>query len=340
MKRKNSSLIDLFQDPLLTLVALVLINMAWVVLSDVNPPEIRGAAPNDRRRLTAIVDSLEHRLQRLIERESQLPPEPTENLSTRNSLAELRLRVAELNAEIYRLSREKDSIESQNITTGGTISEAESHARVKELRRQLEVKRQELRQREDELARVRERSARELTEAEKERAQLERQVLDAQEKTDLLSKQLDDKRSTQAVAGQYRATPMSISQKEPNFVEVGSGRVFVVWFDEISSEAYSSESIGLGVRLTRKSEAKGDDEASLQNDNSSFRQALKKLDPQTDSVIFLVHSDSIGLYRKARGVAERAGYDTGWYPHDRDFLAFGPGGRTPGVEQRAPGGSD
>ena len=79
--------------------------------------------------------------------------------------------------------------------------------------------------------------------------------------------------------------------------------------------------------------SKGDTTKDLRNSESQFNQILKKLNPRTNYIAFVVRPDSFEAFRVARQKAWNLGYEVGWEPFPQDrVLVFGSGGRSIGVQ--------
>ena len=82
------------------------------------------------------------------------------------------------------------------------------------------------------------------------------------------------------------------------------------------------------MALEPKPEAKGDDRDALSDPNSSFQKWLRKLNFNTNYLVFLVRDDSFPTFRLARDIADKTGYDVGWEMLDRqEPIKFGTGGQ-------------
>jgi hypothetical protein len=65
----------------------------------------------------------------------------------------------------------------------------------------------------------------------------------------------------------------------------------------------------------------------LDDPNSKFQSILSQLDKSQQYIAFLVRDDSFNIFRKAREVADKAGFDTGWELLGIDEpIKFGEGG--------------
>ena len=73
--------------------------------------------------------------------------------------------------------------------------------------------------------------------------------------------------------------------------------------------------------------------ADLDNPNSNFQAILSQLDKDRQYIAFLVRDDSFTVFRKARQMADTAGFDTGWELLGIDEpIKFGEGGTAIGTQ--------
>lgn len=71
----------------------------------------------------------------------------------------------------------------------------------------------------------------------------------------------------------------------------------------------------------------------LDNPNSNFQAILSQLDKDRQYIAFLVRDDSFTVFRKARQIADTAGFDTGWELLGIDEpIKFGEGGTAIGTQ--------
>ncbi len=65
----------------------------------------------------------------------------------------------------------------------------------------------------------------------------------------------------------------------------------------------------------------------LENPNSKFQAILSQLVKSNQYIVFLVRDDNFNIFRKARQIADTAGFDTGWELLGIDEpIMFGEGG--------------
>jgi hypothetical protein len=273
MKRADESLLEIFQDPLLTITALILMSTVWLIMpSGLSPVQPTCHAPDQES------DQMRQEL-----------------ASVDQALRDLGARSQALHQDIKRL---EDQIEAERQL-------AEDH-------------REERRAADAVLARV-----------ERELADKRSQILKLQQELEAQDQQA---RKTEACF-----TVFSKSDKEPFWVEAVAGRLFPV--DEAHYD-YQSGYLELddgtvveAVQRTRKNDAAGDTANGVQEKRSQFQRALANLDAESRSILFLVHSDSFEVFRKAREVALAKGFEIGWWPYEMEsvILVSGGAGRSIGT---------
>lgn len=79
--------------------------------------------------------------------------------------------------------------------------------------------------------------------------------------------------------------------------------------------------------LEARSGVPGETVTELDDPNSKFQMILSQLDKSQQYIAFLVRDDSFNIFRKARQLADTAGFDTGWELLGIDEpIKFGEGG--------------
>jgi hypothetical protein len=99
---------------------------------------------------------------------------------------------------------------------------------------------------------------------------------------------------------------------------------------EIGNEFYRVDPkyLLVGVMALQPRETiRGETGAELERVNSRFRTALAQIDSQFHYIAFLVRDDSFNVFRQARILADKEGYDVGWELLGSDEpIKFGAGG--------------
>jgi hypothetical protein len=74
------------------------------------------------------------------------------------------------------------------------------------------------------------------------------------------------------------------------------------------------------LRLVFRTDAAGEDVAAINRPHSRFQQALADCDPAEIVLLFAVYGDSHDVFRAARALAWKRGFEIGWAPIDQDAL--------------------
>jgi hypothetical protein len=87
------------------------------------------------------------------------------------------------------------------------------------------------------------------------------------------------------------------------------------------------------MALEPRPEAPGENLDDVDRTNGKYQYVLQQLDPKKQYVAFLVRDDSFQMFRKARQVADKHGFDTGWELLGIDEpIKFGAGGQSVNVQ--------
>lgn len=104
---------------------------------------------------------------------------------------------------------------------------------------------------------------------------------------------------------------------------------------EIGNEHYKvlpSYLLTAVIALEPRTGVPGFNSESLDNPASRFRSVLSQIDKDKYYIAFLVRDDSFSIFRKARLVADKLGYDVGWELLGAgEPIKFGAGGTSIGV---------
>jgi len=127
------------------------------------------------------------------------------------------------------------------------------------------------------------------------------------------------------------------TDKEPFYFEVVRNRVYAV--NEANYDIYEETQqlygiiFQVGIKRVLKEDARGDNFTNVARSNSVFNRTLNQLDSEKHYLVFVLHeTSSFSLFRKARDIANRAGFATGWEPvlYEEGMLRFGgTGARRP-----------
>jgi len=131
------------------------------------------------------------------------------------------------------------------------------------------------------------------------------------------------------------------TDKEPFYFEIIKNKIYPV--NEKNYREYEQmQTMGgiifiTGIKKVLKENAHGDDFASISEPKSIFNQTLNELNPQKHYLVFILHkTSSFPLFRKARDIANKKGFATGWEPvlYEEGTLLFGgAGAEKPPIQQ-------
>jgi hypothetical protein len=106
---------------------------------------------------------------------------------------------------------------------------------------------------------------------------------------------------------------------------------------QAQTENYNVRLVGVDALMYEPTaENSGESIKELAKSNSEFGAVLRRLNPQTDYLAFIVRPDSFSAFRAAREQAWKKGFDIGWEPQSVEkpivFNISGSGGRAVGVQ--------
>jgi len=301
MRREQFSFLEISQDPLLTILAIVLLGTVWFVLPD-----------KDR--------SAPQKIQR--------PAAPARK--TASSLVQLESKIQILKEQIAARQKERGLLQSDLLRGRTSAEQKEENVDPAQMQLSVDKLRSQVEQKQKELAdlRVQIQIARRAAEGERDKrdiqareiARLQNMLKNKQEELDRLKKALD---SASVASNSEGFTEMVDSDKKPTFFELVNNQLFF-----LDSQNYRFESVYFveggqrinATRLTRKASAKGESVGNLENAQGPFSKALSGLNPQNERVVFLVHGNSFAILKKARAVTKRRGVEIGWWPFESDQI--------------------
>jgi outer membrane murein-binding lipoprotein Lpp len=304
MRRQQFSFLEVSQDPLMTILALVLLGTVWLILP--GPP--RASPPERNPAVTAQPDT------RMVE-----------------DVSRLGARLAQLQNEIEWRRRESKALEDElrkerdaAAKAEGKVQPSEIQTRIYELEREIEKKQKELEELQRQIASAKQQAAaaedkrkRESSEA----AQLQLELKAKQDELESLRKAL----KPQKREGGYKE--VFESKKRPAYFELVNNRLFILdpeFYDERQAYYYKGGGVVSATVCTRKASAPGEGAQALANPRGRFLQKLKELDANDQRPVFLVHGDSFEIFRKAREIAEQQSPEWGWWPFNLEKIVFTP----------------
>lgn len=104
---------------------------------------------------------------------------------------------------------------------------------------------------------------------------------------------------------------------------------------EVTTEHYrvSFDFIGESRIYESRNNQTGENVEELEQENSEFQKLLSELNPEEDYLAFIVRPESFPIFRKAREMAWKEGFDVGWEPHpSEEPIVLGSNGRNINVQ--------
>jgi hypothetical protein len=348
VKKNDESLFDMFQDPIMTMVALILLATLWMILPgeskersadyyqrkesidslrtmvDVIDKEI-NMLEIQLRRMQRELDWTEDKVAELSEEERKKAEAKAEEF-TRNA-EQLREKIERRKRELKRLdkmlakARKKAihsprgesirPIEDSIRTMEGTFDKKiEELADAQQQRREEEKASQDRQAGRDQLQAIKEELAQELKMKKIKRQELEEQLI-----------ALTNRPKTDATSGFRQRVP---TNKSLYYVHLKGGRLLPVDNLHYSIKTgYWEMDNGKTVRATVKaplSSAKWETISAISNATSAFLSALNRIDNSEYCIIFLIDTKSFTIFREARSIARKKGFEVGWEPFERDEI--------------------
>lgn len=355
MKKDEFSFFEIFQDPLMTIIALVLLGTVWMIFpgesKSVDPATstIRGERDSFREeieRLEEKLNILKLEYQKLFENSRELQrtiDEATGVSDAKRQHIDLICKkikviedsIKEKREELNQLENELQKI--KELLNGTEISGDIESIRVKmnELTQQIERKHKELTELEENIKELSQQvSGNILGQKRSEVAGLQNELKTLQEDINKLKKELEEqKKGTGYVE-------LSQTQKKPFYIELANNQLFPVDEEhyEIKYGYLDNEPVSV---WTRKSHIQGESVAKIQVSRNRLYELLKKYNPDENRAYFLVHADSFEIYRKAKKIAQKERFEITWWPYERDSIVLthssSEGDRDDGYAER-PGG--
>lgn len=341
MKRTEFSLLELFQDPLFTMIAIVLMGTVWLIIpgkSTPVDPKVYAAQDTNQsikreielmkekmKQLMLEIERLKEEVRGLESRIDRAKDEKDEPKHAR-SLEEVNQKIREIMNEIEK-GREKlklleDELKRAREALSGVNEKGEIEilrAKINKLEKEIERLRESLRQLEEALKKARQKSekAKEIQDAQKNLVALLQKELKAKlEEIKKLEAELERIRGERG--GEKWFKPPKPPRREKDFAfQLTGGRAYPV-----DDEHYNVQSGNIrmdGGRTawvtvkTRKSSSKGESIEEIQKPESKFQKVLRKLDKKEYRIMLILLSDSFEIFRKAREIVQNYGFEMAWF---------------------------
>jgi hypothetical protein len=355
MKKKNDSLFELFQDPIMTMVAMILLATLWMILPD--EAKAKGTAESHDRKSTdslhALIDKADkeinlHEIQgrRMVrelawfeEKSGQIPESERRKAdSASNDMAQkaekLRQLASQRVEELRRLEAMLDAARKHGIRNphGESIASVEqllSQTQGEYEKNMSDLARLQLDLHETE-ARAADRRIK-LEDLGRDRDELQRELASKKEERGKLQQELDALLGKPKSEGTGKFEVIYENKKDRLWIKLSNDRLLPVnrrYFDV--KTGYLSMADGKitstrGSQYSPYSSAPWQTISEINAPGGPFLSALDKVSPSDHCVVFLVDQYSFKVYREARKIARTKGFEVGWEHYEKEDVVFSQG---------------
>jgi len=350
-EKEETSILGIFQDPLLMLIALILLGTLWVVIPAKQPTptqdtvnlEIKKEIDKFKEDIASIekkIKELREEIDRLAEeinimetREREIQKKKAEEKSEINRLnqevAALKALLQAKKEKLKKLEKELEKARKQK-QEAKLVNEIEQ--KIRELKKEINEREALLKKLEDKLKETRKRKI-EYNEEKKGQEEairaLQQQVdleKEAVRKLEIEKGKLGTLLKERSGLGKYSTE--AVKGKQVVGFEAVKNKLVLIDEKNYKIEAYRTmymERIETAAKLTRKSSAKSESMDRIKNAGSEFLKELNKVKPETHFILFVVQKDSFKIFLAARQIAWQKGFAVSWEPWEGP-INVGPGG--------------
>jgi len=349
--KNDYSFLGIFQDPLLTLIALILLGTLPIIIPGGRTEPTPGLKPYEMQvkieklgeDITALdkrINDLKSDLQRLIEEINALKEiesganrkvaEANKKINQlKQEIAAIKLIIQNRKKELERLKRELEEAKER-------VGEAEV---AKELEKRIDKLKEDLAEKETLLKKL----EHDLNKTKKAKEQADSKIEEQKKNVEALRRKIDiekgnvkklqtEKNRLERILknggiGQY--TTEAVGDKEQVAFEAFSNKLVLINEKNYNVEVFRriyGGNIVKAASLTRKDSVPGESPDIIEKKDSDFQTELDKLNPQKDYIFFGVQKDSFEVFLKARQIAWERGFVVGWRPWKEGPIYISPGG--------------
>lgn len=325
MKSRDTSFFELFQDPLFTMMAIVLMGTVWIIVPEQSTPADQKTlmVKDEVGSLRRTIEVKEAAIERLKNERSNF----SQKFSAIKEIVDDRaIDIMKLKTEVALLEKDIDSMRREKNELDETLKKAKDLSALMEninkLEKEIERKREELSRSNERLRTVKQETThtKELNEL-FAKLQAELKAL-----LDEIARIEPETKDNRGMGGKFK--PVFESDKRPIYIELVADRLFPIDDDHYDAKSHLRMSAGRTVTVlsvTRKSTVQGESVDRIQNPESIFQNVLKKGSTDNQRVVFLVHGDSFEILRAARNIALNKNYEISWWPNEDKELTFTTG---------------
>lgn len=354
MRRQEFSFLEISQDPLLTILALVLFcTVSLVIPAGAKLANVPSMENREKvRQLEERRMALEAEFRRLQEKRSQLDARlatPAIPEAEMRSLEQQEERVASLRKQLDGRTRQMEALQAElrrlrdASSSQGDLTNPALQPNLDELRKTIGVHQRELDSLEIQIQMAIQRAAAAQAEQDRRKSEIARLQNEERAKRAELEK-LEKERSKLPVRSDLCGKDLVPTQKEKDVqLQLTQNRLIPIDLEHYVKESVYVQKNGRTIpaaKLCRKSNVLGDDLATVGTPQSSLAKVLSKVDPETERVYLLVNPDSFEMLRRALDIiSKRREIEVTWWP-DSDvrpcFVTTGEGGERPPTPHSVP----
>jgi len=342
--KEEGDVFNIFQDPLLTLIALILLGTLWIIIP-------RGSEPVESIRLSQLqkeVNRLKEEISSLDEMIRELEGEiQAIEVLEKNVTAtkkETEQRINQLTQEVAKLKAiiqsKREEIKKLEMALEEAKKRAEEAKLVKELTQRISKLKEEITTKEALLKKLEDdlKKAKETQEEERVKAkgreellnELKHEISIEREKVKMMEEEKEKYAETlRKRAGIEAYSTDLVENKEQVAFEAVKNRLVLIDENNYDVETFLTtynNMIVPAVKYTRKSAVRGESISEIAESTSKFQTMLAKLDPEKHYILFGVQKDSFEVFLKARQIAWQKGFVVAWWPREEGPIYAGPGG--------------
>lgn len=346
---RNETNWGIFQDPMLTIIALILISTLGSIVPN---PEKTSSRSEDIVEVESEVAGLKEFLKNLMQQSEMLQREvaklmslrpsesssDTDNPNLRQKIETLLTHVASKSAELKRRRAELEQLHralsdlKKKKTDDG--DQTELKRQIEELQRSIAELERLLKKTKDDLDQTSDRSNIQAEGESKKDSELagrlQRQIKTEQERLEQLQlNQNQLKKALENATGVAKYSSSKAKGKDQLAIHCIGNRVLEINPENYNIRTFNTMYNGNVVQVgkwTKKSSVRGENSDEVKKSSSAYQRALNKTTSRKSYLLFFVNSDSFEAFLKAREIGWEKGYAIGWKAFNDDVFYSGISG--------------